>query len=77
VNKNKRCKTCKEPYEVHIHYILDEWDTIGSAPDSIKAAQEALDKIECNRFQPMDNLELLEWEEEKRRRETPTRDSLR
>jgi len=55
---SKYCRTCKQPYENHIHYILDTWDH--TDPLKYTKANEKLSKVECNRFVLMDNLEFLE-----------------
>lgn len=63
VNKDKICKHCKLPYKDHIDYIMDAWD------DEYEKRLESYDgkrKDICNMFKPMSNLELLEWEDEKR-----------
>jgi hypothetical protein len=59
MNKDKRCKNCKDTYEVHVQYILDGWDS--SDPQRYAKANAQYNKIECGQFKPMDNLELLEW----------------
>jgi hypothetical protein len=60
MDKTRRCKACKQTYADHLEFVLDEWEGEGSKmydPDKV---------VRCNRFKPMTNLELLEWEDERR-----------
>ena len=43
------CKHCKNKYIDHLYISLD-WEYMGDVNES-----------DCNRFIPMDNLEMLEW----------------
>lgn len=67
VDKNKVCKHCKQLYKDHVNYIMDVWD------DDYEKRFEAYEPSKpdiCNRFSPMSNLELLEWEVNKRERDS-------
>jgi hypothetical protein len=64
MSEAKRCKNCKEPYTDHLRFILDEWDN--SDPLRYSKANEKLHANECHKFVLMNNLELLEWEYEKK-----------
>jgi hypothetical protein len=55
--------TCKDTYEAHLYILLD-WENM---PDTTG----------CNRFIPMNNLELLEWEYQMSLINVPTRNNLR
>lgn len=60
-NNGKLCLHCKQPYENHSRYILDNWDH--SDPDAYGKANAKL--VICNMFKLMDNLQYLEYQYEK------------
>jgi len=73
MNKNRRCKNCGDEYKVHIDYTFTEYSEADWDDSLIDRLTAALSDVKCTNYKPMSNLEYLEFEEERRRKETPVK----